>query len=202
MKLYKVMHALHLYTGLFLWPWMLVYATSGFILNHGAALNERFGHVHQEWRTIRETTYDASAGVPSDKKEQGALILRELNLEGPHSVKESKSKGTLYVYRTSATGSVRVIWNRATGEVTVQKRGPFSGRRFINFLHYRHGYQKSYFAYDAWAFAVDAVVITMWLWALSGLYLWWGKRSRRLRGGITAGCGLLLFLMLVYLMSC
>jgi len=50
--LYKIMQWPHLYTGLFLIPWLLVYATSALCLNHGPWINKTFKIGPPTWETL------------------------------------------------------------------------------------------------------------------------------------------------------
>jgi uncharacterized iron-regulated membrane protein len=49
----------------------------------------------------------------------------------------------------------------------------------MHFLHFRMGYGQPYFAHITWAVTVDAVAVSMFLWVISGVYLWW-RRTRKL----------------------
>ena len=46
------MRALHLYTGLFLVPWMMVYAVSAFCLNHSEWFTEGL-QLAPDWKNVR-----------------------------------------------------------------------------------------------------------------------------------------------------
>ena len=83
--------------------------------------------------------------------------------------------------------------------VIVEKQKSFSFYRLIHFLHFRGGYTQPYFVNIAWAVIVDAVAISMWLWAFSGVYLWWRRSRRILLGWACLIVGVLSFLGLVLL---
>lgn len=201
MKLHKIMHSVHLYTGLFLWPWLLVYATSGFIFNHSAGFNKLFGTMRPQFETLQETDFSTPADFPYEPAEQARAILKHLEMDGPHNVIGRQSNDQqLVIFRISATGNIRITWHRPSRKLTVQKLRPFSVRRLVHFLHFRHGYHQSYAAPILWAIIVDAVTISLWLWVISGLYLWWRMPRKRIPGGISIGIGLFLFLLLVYMM--
>ena len=56
-RLDRVMRALHLYTSMFLVPWMMVYAISGFFVNH----NEWFAknlQLQPQFQVVQEMEFD------------------------------------------------------------------------------------------------------------------------------------------------
>ena len=48
------MRSIHLYTGLFLVPWMIIYATSAMLINHGPAVREWFNVQPPKQEVIRK----------------------------------------------------------------------------------------------------------------------------------------------------
>jgi len=49
----RILRWIHLYTGLFLLPWMLVYGASAFCLNHNQWLIEKLNVTPPHWETLR-----------------------------------------------------------------------------------------------------------------------------------------------------
>ncbi len=80
------------------------------------------------------------------------------------------------------------------------KSGWMRADRVMRWLHFRGGYRQPYFPLIAWAVMVDAVGISMWIWALSGVYLWARKPSKRRLGGVCFVAGIVLFTVLVVLL--
>ena len=52
----------------------------------------------------------------------------------------------------------------------------------------------------AWAVVVDLVCISMWLWVISGIYIWFRKRKQRVSGNICLAAGCVLFCVLVVML--
>ena len=50
-----------------------------------------------------------------------------------------------------------------------------------------------------WAVIVDVVSISMWLWVISGVYLWWRRTRKLLFGIVCLVAGVLAFAGLVVL---
>jgi hypothetical protein len=192
------MRTLHLYTGLFLVPWMMVYAVSAFCLNHSSWFTEGL-QLTQKWETLREVEFTPGSELPQTREEQAAAILRHVDLDGPHQIVGTPSASEMVVIRYSVTGHYRVTWQPSRSRVVVARFQPASAYSVINALHFQHRY-RPYFAHLAWAIVVDATALSTVFWVISGIYLWARQRSQRLLGGICLIAGLVLFTVLAILL--
>ncbi|MHB0957047.1 MAG: PepSY-associated TM helix domain-containing protein [Pirellulaceae bacterium] len=196
----RVMRAVHLYTSMFLVPWMVMYAVSGFLVNH----NEWFmGRVQPKWEVMQELDFTPGADFPQDVKEQARAILKHVNLDGAHQV-SGDDPHQLMIYRYCATGLYRINWTRQPSHVVVLKQLPTSTYSFINALHFQRGYYPPHvpnLPWLIWGITVDAVTISTLLWILTGIYLWARRPRRRWLGGLCLVAGSVLFAVLAALMS-
>ncbi len=189
----RLMRVSHLYTGLFLTPWMALYAISALCLNHVGALREP-----PQWKITSETNFQAGKAFPRDADEQADTILKHLNLEGPRRITQN-DPGQMMIYRLCATGNYRVTWQRQAARLIVERQLPFSVCTLVNALHFQHRYDQPYLACQVWAVVVDATAISTVIWVISGIYLW-ARRPRRWWGGLCLTAGTVLFAVLaVYL---
>lgn len=72
--------------------------------------------------------------------------------------------------------------------------GEFDLGRLMRRLHVTHGYGRSgdgAWARTVWAVFVDAMAAAMVLWSVTGVLMWWQKRSMRLPGAIVLGAAVL-----------
>lgn len=192
------MRSIHLYTGLFLVPWMMVYATSAFLINHGPALREWLDIQPPKQEITREIDFTPGDSFPENQDDQAAAILRHLDLDGAHRVLTGQSNARqLRLFRMCARGNYIVTWNRAEKRIVVQQQKPFSYFRLINFLHFKGGYGQPYPAHIVWAVIVDCVAVSIVFWVISGVYIWARRPSKRLLGGIALLGGIGLFIALV-----
>ena len=156
----RFMRSLHLYTGLFLVPWMLVYAASAFFLNHGSALREWFDLEPATQEVVREVEFTPGDSFPEDLDEQAADILSHVDLEGAHRVLLAQSNDLqLKIVRMCARGNYVITWNRPDKSIVVRQQRPFSYVRLINALHFKGGYGQPYAAHVLWAVVVDLVAL-------------------------------------------
>lgn len=189
------MRAAHLYTGLFLTPWMVVYAVSAFCLNHQEWFTETLHLVPKpKWEVVREVPFAADPATTQVPEDQAKAILEHLDLDGPFRLQDPPDAKAMILYRFCITGNYRITWHRERSQVVVEKWGPFSFYTLVNALHFQHGYGQPYFANVAWAIVVDAVTASTVLWIVSGIYLWARRPRKRLLGGLCLILGTLLFL--------
>ena len=186
----------HLYTGLFLVPWMAVYATSAFCLNH----DRWFPPVFQSWKVLKEVDFTADGTAPQEPAEQARALLAKLGLDGPHRIIGDPTAKEMAIYRSCFSGDYRITWRRDQSRVVIQRQQPFSVLRLVHSLHFVRGYDGRYPAAAVWALFIDVVVISTWFWVVSGVYIWARRPKKRVLGGISLAGGGLLFAVLVMLL--
>jgi hypothetical protein len=193
----RFMRAGHLYTGLFLVPWMAVYATSAFCLNHNSWFTPWLGKP-QPWETVREVRFAADA-ADQDPERQARAVLQAVDLDGPHRIQGQSTTNELVLYRVGAGGDYLVTWRRSDAQITVQQQRPLSIYRYLHFLHFIRGNEYRYGATIAWAVTVDIAAFSTWFWIVSGIYIWARRPKNRIGGGICLVGGGLLFVVLAIL---
>ena len=196
----SIMRSTHLYTSLFLAPWLLVYATSGFFLSHHQWFREKFRVTPPKWEVLREVKFVPSETFPTTPAEQAGAILRHIDLEGAHNVLGQSNAQRMIIHRISGGGNYRVTWHRDRALVVVQRQQPFSLYRLVHFLHFRSGFRQSQWPHLVWGVMVDAATISMWLWVLTGIYIWFRVPRKRALGSLCVIGGSTLFIILVVLL--
>ncbi len=193
------MRASHLYTGMFLVPWMMVYAVSAFCLNHSGWFLEK-SQPAQKWENDREIDFAPDASFPSEAEGQAVAVLAALDLEGPYRIMGVPDANQLTLLRFCATGHYRVTWQRPRGRVVVDRLKPATFYALVNNLHFVMGNGQSSWITSVWALVVDAVTVSTVLWVVSGVYIWARRPRKRLAGGLCLGAGCALFGVLVVLL--
>jgi hypothetical protein len=179
-----------MYLALFLAPWMLMYAASTLVMNHRAAFVERYGAGPVPFEKERELAYDASFSPDADLKTISRQILRWLDLDGAHGVTRRKD-GAIVINRNDLITPRRITFTPGTRMLLVERMEP-RPNAFLERFHRRRGYATGYRLDTAWAATVDAVIVAMVFWALSGLWMWWEMKVTRAFGAVAllAGVGL------------
>ena len=195
----RIMRYIHLYTGLFLMPWIAVYATSAFCLNHNKWFMGKLKITPPKWEHVRDVEFVPDDAFPQVPADQARAILQLLDLDGPHRIQGKPNAKQMIIFRICGSGNYRITWRPPSSQIVVEKQGPLSLYRLVHFLHFRGGYAQPYFANITWAVIVDAVAVSMLLWVITGVYLWYRRSRRLLIGTLCVVAGLLLFICLTVL---
>ena len=184
----RLIRRIHMYLALFLAPWMLAYALSTIVMNHGWVT----GPV--SFQVEREQAYQASFALDTSPRVMGQQILSDLGLEGAFAVQGPAPDGRLTINRQDLVSPRRVIYTPATGQVRIE-RAEFHTSAFLSRFHHQRGYGSVFAANKAFAVSIDLVIVAMVFWALSGLWMWWEMRATRLWGVASGLGGLVLFVV-------
>lgn len=185
MTTFRIIRAIHLYSGLFLIPWMLVYGASAFVINHSRLFQKEIKR-SDKFEKLYEMAFIPEEDFPSDPREQAKVILESLDLAGLQRVVGKPTPEAMIIFRPSPGGAYRIHWRPKESRIVVTRQ-PFSILRTINYLHFRAGYQQKNLAFDGWALVVDLVALSILLWIISGIYMMIRNRERR-NGATSVWC--------------
>lgn len=183
---------IHLFLGLFLTPWVVMYAASTILMQHREWFTGNHNRIEPEYKLVREGAYSRSFGDDEDRQVASRQILGDLKLEGAFNVRGSVDEGRLEIRRDKPIGSYRITWEANPGTVRVEKQA-FGMAFFLEMLHRRRGFNQPFQANDAWAVIVDLVILAILAWAFTGLWMWWRMRSTHRLGSLCALLGSALF---------
>lgn len=193
----KLIRRTHMYLALFVTPWMIIYALSGLVLNHGQFFRGLYGAKFSQFEKVEERPYTAAFSADADPRLIGAQVLEHLGLSGTFNVQGGANPTRMIINRNAAFSSHRVTYFRQENRLLVEKQ-QFVAPVFVNRLHFRHGYEQPFLSARIWAVTVDLAVAAMVFWAASGLWMWWEIKPARAWGAAFGLAGLVLFgLMLV-----
>jgi hypothetical protein len=189
-RFYTATRDLHLYVGLFLCPFILVFAVSTMLLNHPKALIA--GGV------VANATPGASIpiDVPPDpgSLEQAKAILSQLRVTGEIDyVRHNAKAGRLTIPVTKPGETARVEVDLRAKTATVERQQPGLGAA-LTYLHKMPGphnvkFRGNWLYMVWWKIAADAVVYGTLFLTVSGLYLWWVLKAERRLGWALLGAG-------------
>jgi hypothetical protein len=181
-----------MYLGLFLAPWMLMYAASTIAMNHRTWFQRYYGGHPMVWEKEAERRWggDMPSGLPA--RAVASRILADLGIEGSHTVNGPDAGGAIMIERKAALTPRRIRYLPAEGKLIIEKQ-VFRAPVFLERMHRRSGYQQPHLRDDLWAFSVDVVIAAMGFWVFSGLWMWWEMRATRAWGLVFAALGVGLF---------
>ncbi len=185
----KLVRRTHMYLALFLAPWMIGYAVSTIAMQHRMPRPTTF-------IKEREQTYPNTFEPGTPPREIAQQILADLNLEGAFGVQGPGPDGRLTINRQGMLAPRRVVFTPHDKRIVVE-RLELETSGFLNRFHRRRGYRQPYAADVAMAVSVDAVIVAMVFWALSGLWMWLEMRATRLWGLACAATGIGIFILFV-----
>jgi hypothetical protein len=194
----KINRRTHLYSGLFLLPWLMIYGISSFII------------IHQSWfRTDKqlasELVFEKGYSRPvtvqggNNEPELRAIaqeILKDCHLEGAFWVDKS-NPNTLHIDRFSFRDSISLTYSIKDQKLKAERqrlRWPQVATR----MHFRGGYGQPPFLDKLWGLLVDMACVGILVWVASGLIMWWRLPRLKAWGAIAVGGGLLSFLLLIW----
>jgi len=179
-----------MYLALFLTPWMFVYAVSTIVMNHRMPRPT-------DLVTERDEIYPNAFEPGTPPREIAQQILSDLDLEGAFGVQGPTPDGRLVINRQGMLSPRRITFTPQDRRIVVERQS-LETSGFLNRFHRRRGYQQPYAADKAMAVSVDAVIVAMVFWALSGLWMWWEMRATRFWGAACAiaGAGIFTFFVL------
>lgn len=196
MRFLYFMRRLHLYLGLSLLPWFLMYGLSSFVFNHPRPFNFLFGPT--QWTLRLERPYALAVTPDGDGRASGAKILNDLGIDGAFGVYWPNPR-EFHVYVFDFWNATQVKYFLDQKRVVVEDK-KFRWDHFLTGMHARGGFEQAGWGNDAWAVVVDIVAVAMLLWVATGLYMWWHVRQTRVWGAVALGAGLSSFVVFVVLL--
>lgn len=181
-----------MYLALFLTPWVLMYTLSTMAMNHREHLRGGAGEGPPRFEKESARPYDAVFPEKAVPREKALQILRDLDMDGAHTVGRPAADGTLTINRMDLVSPKRIVYRPSERAVTIEKL-PFSGPAFLERMHRRRGYNHSYATDTIWAVSVDLFIAAMIFWVASGLWMWWEMKVTRVTGALFALGGAALF---------
>jgi hypothetical protein len=186
----------HLYCGLALLPWFLMYGVSSIPFAHTQFFNDRDNAKGLPLWTLRtERTVDVA--VPNDSsglRGFGAALLREAGITNTNFGTYRQSPTQINVYAYSFWHSTQLKYFVDQKKLTVEDRR-FRWDQFLTGMHGRGGFEQESLIDRSWSIVVDIVCVSMILWIASGLFMWWELPGQRRWGWVAIVAGTVSFVI-------
>jgi len=180
----------HLYLGLFLLPWVIMFGVSSIPLNHTATPEQ------VRWVPLGSHAFDAPIPpVGEDLRPFGRKMMQTAGIEGGYFVNRVNPR-QVNVNHPDFLQPVRLIFYADQKRVVAERR-EITVRSFISGMHTRGGYDLDGFWDSVWALLVDIVSVALVLWIASGIYMWWHVPSTRAWGWIALATGAVCFAVII-----
>lgn len=181
----------HLYMGLFLLPWVIMYGVSSIPLNH-------FGPQEGPPRFTRIAEHPFDVAVPpagADLRQLGRQMMDAAGIEGGYGIYRANPR-QVEAYHPNFFHPIRIRYMTEEKRLVVDQR-QLTLRAFVSGLHTRGGYDLDGFWDSVWAVLVDIASVGLILWIASGIYMWWHLPSTRAWGWIALGTGAVCFAVII-----
>ena len=181
---------LHLYLGLFLSPFVLIFALSAIVIAH-AAMPWGGAKAPVETRIVAFQPPDIA-----DNLAFGREVQKRLGIPGEIDYVGRREKGIVIpVRQPGLTRTIRLDTEAGTAAIETQKTGLWDG---LVYLHKKPGphnlsMQKNSWPMAVWALLADATIYLLLFATVSGIYLWLLLKSERKAGLAFLGLGVLSF---------
>jgi len=186
------MRGLHLYMGLFISPFLVIFALSAILLNHG-------------WRApgaTAATHYQVAIALPESLKglERAKEVLRQANLVGEVDFFQDTAEG-FRIFVSRPTRKITISANLSAKTADVQQR-PATLAESLVYLHKYPGphnanIRGNWLFTRLWGVLADGTVYLLLFVLVAGLYLWLTLKSERTAGLVFLAAGGMSFAMLL-----
>jgi hypothetical protein len=188
----------HLYLGLALLPWMLVYAASTFTFNHREHFRG-YRAADPQWTPLWEKDYalaaPPAANDPAALRATAQRVLDDHRLSGAFAVRRTGARLNINVQ--NFFHPLRLSYDFTTRKLRAEQKS-FAWIEVLARLHERTGYGTGGPLNNLWALAVDVYCVTTLLWIATGIYLWWKLSATRRWGFVALGGGFATLLVLAF----
>ena len=205
-RFYRLIRDLHLYLGLFISPFVIVFAISVFFLVH--TWRPRIASETSAARVVSALPLPANFQVLSGRPLIDALkpTLEKADVRGEvgfvrHMVKEQKLIILVTVPGRETTVSISIASREAT--IVTRETGLADALVTLHKSPGQHGpnIRMNWFYMRAWRWMADATVYLILFISVSGIYLWYVLRAERSVGFILLFAGALSFFGMAYALS-
>jgi hypothetical protein len=190
---------LHLYLGLALLPWFVIYGVSSLAFSHPAWFQAPPGEAKKDWVVRSERAYEIEIPPRPDWRAVGARIRRDVGMDGGYGVWRPPGQNRIEVIHQRFLSASRAVYLPAEKKLVIEDRR-FRWGAFLTGMHARGGFEQEHLLNDLWGVIVDVVSIAMLAWIATGLYLWWKRRPTRTWGWIAIAGGCVSFAVFLVLL--
>lgn len=198
--LYRWLRDLHLYLGLFISPFVLLFALSVFYLNHAKLIpGERPAHTYSDL-AIPEG-FDRLKGI--EAIEQAKTLLPQVGVTGEIGFLRYNPGEHRLTFPVSKAGSEATVDVDLDARTAVVKRRAMSVFESLSYLHKMPGphnvaIRGNWIGTRIWRIFADTTIYLLLFISLSGIYLWWAIRAERRAGLALLAAGAVTFFGLIF----
>ena len=199
--MYRWTRELHLYFGLFVSPFLLLFGVSVFFLNHAKVAVDRWTSVD----TVRDVRVPAGLELLRGREavDRAREMLPQLGVTGEIGFTRFVAATRHFVFPVSRPGMETTVEVDLDARSAVVSRRATSVLEAFAYLHKMPGphnvaIRGYWVGIQVWRYFADATIYLLLFISLSGIYLWWTIKAERRIGLTLAAGGIVTFFGLVY----
>lgn len=176
--MYVIFRQIHFYSGAFLLVFLLLFFITGYLLTQ----HDWFDHPDP---VIEKSSYQLSVPKIDSEQQKADWIRKEYNLKGKSSPVRQKDNGSWQVDFISPRFTIKTHVFPDADSVAIEKSANPTYRTIVVF-HRMHNYGGG-LRYDIYLAFMDMVSISLLVFSITGMYLWWKLiRAKWLGAGLLA----------------
>jgi hypothetical protein len=173
--MYNLIRKIHLYVAFSLLLLTLMYFVSGYIMIHGPWFGSSEPQVTQEIIKL-------SRPLKGNEPNISEYLQKELNLSGKRFPAKKQENGTIVFNYWRPGEEYEIILTPNKSEVIIKRRQWQWQGTMIGF-HRIHDYMGGV-TYTVWAFLLDIVSLSLIVFGITGIIMWYKLTTKRLLGWI------------------
>jgi hypothetical protein len=165
----------HLYLGLFLLPWVVMFGASSYPINHTGEATPAV------WTRVAEEPFNADVPPQGESlRPLGEQMMAAAGLSGAGFYVNRPNPRQVNVNHPNFLHPTRITYQIEEHRLVAERRA-FNFRQSLTGMHTRGGYNLGGFWDAVWAVFVDVVSVALVLWIITGLIMWWKLPGTGLR---------------------
>ena len=189
MSFLLVVRRIHLYLGLALLPWVVLFGISSYPFSHPTT-------EQPTWTVQADRPYTSDIPPGADLRAIGGRIHADAGFSGGFYVNQPNPQ-RVTVHHPDFFHPSRINYFMDQRRLLVERR-EIVWRQVLTSMHAHAGYELGGFWNVVWAVIIDVLCLALVLWIASGLVMWWMLPGSRNWGWVAIAAGLATFAVLVF----
>ena len=199
--LYRWTRDLHLYFGLFISPFLLLFAASVFFLNHAKIVPDKWLSAETFQNVEIPDAIDRAQGKDAIARAQA--ILQQVGVTGEIGFTRFVRQTRHFVFPVSKPGVETNVDVDIDARTAMVSRRPTSVWEAFAYLHKMPGphnvaIRGNWAGTRAWRWFADGTIYLTLFITITGIYLWWTIKAERRTGIALLSAGIVTFVALIY----
>ena len=199
--MYRWTRDLHLYFGLFISPFLLLFAASVFFLNHAKIVPDKWLSAETFQNVEIPDAIDRAQGKDAIARAQA--ILQQVGVTGEIGFTRFVRQTRHFVFPVSKPGVETNVDVDIDARTAIVSRRPTSVWEAFAYLHKMPGphnvaIRGNWAGTRAWRWFADGTIYLTLFITITGIYLWWTIKAERRTGIALLSAGIVTFVALIY----